>query len=382
MFTHIKLKNFKAIKNLDLPLSPITAFIGPNDSGKSSILQAIHIAMQLAWGKDCKDIFIDDWQLKQLQTKNISIPIYLEFDGKSSSVASFKWHFTLEDDILSDEYYDIKGQKNFSIKHSKSILLDTFQSSLIIHGFAYLHFNSNKLKQPSYSEEEQPELQTDGSNLPSVLSAMQGLYRDRFEELEKRFIEIVPTIKRILIGPAMVFKDEFETIRINNDIVTRKISRRYTGHCLYVDTISGDRIPAAHISDGSILILGYLAALFAQSPTNLLGKKQPTLLLIEEPETGIHPKSLKIVMETFRNCPDRDDVQILMTSHSPYLIDFLEPEEIVLTRRENGYTETARLDELPDIRKWLENLSPGELWTMGGEDELMEKIRQKRGGNG
>ena len=70
-----------------------------------------------------------------------------------------------------------------------------------------------------------------------------------------------------------------------------------------------------------------------------------------------------------------------MTSHSPYLIDFLEPEEIVLTRRENGYTETARLDELPDIRRWLENLSPGELWTMGGEDELMERIRQKRGGN-
>ena len=302
---------------------------------------------------------------------------------KSSKIDTFQWGFKLKkyelkkhEEIfkLTEEFYDFNGKYEVPDIHL-GFSGFSYQSpvSRIIASAEYLHFNHNKLKQPSYSEEEQPKLQSDGSNLPSVLAAMQGLNRDRFEELEKRFIEIVPTIKRILIGPAPVVKDEVEHIRIDNDVVTRKTSRRYTGHCLYVDTVSGDRIPAAHISDGSILILGYLTVLFAE--------KRPNLLLIEEPETGIHPKSLKIVMDTFRSCPNRDNVQILMTSHSPYLIDFLEPEEIVLTRRENGYTETARLDELPDIRKWLENLSPGELWTMGGEDELMQRIRQKRGGN-
>jgi len=375
MFTHIKLQNFKAIKSLDLPLSPITAFIGPNDSGKSSILQAIHLATQIAAVKKIDNILIGDWELEELQSRKIDTPISIEIEGKSAEIDFFNWSFILENDALSEEYYDINGQKNHSTKtHSQSMLFNSFKLKKIIKSVAYLHFDSNKLKQPSYWEEDQPQLQSDGSNLPSVLAAIQGLERDRFEELEKRFTEIVPTIKRILIGPAPVVKDEVENIRIDNEVVTRKTSRRYTGHCLYVDTVSGDRIPAAHISDGSILILGYLTVLFAE--------KRPNLLLIEEPETGIHPKSLKIVMETFRNCPNRDNVQILMTSHSPYLIDFLEPEEIVLTRRENGYTETARLDELPDIRKWLENLSPGELWTMGGEDELMEKIRQKRGGNG
>ncbi len=377
MFTHIKLQNFKAIKSLDLPLSPITAFIGPNDSGKSSILQAIHLATQVAISNKLNklnNILIGDWQLDQLQTKNVYEPIFFEFDGKffDSEIMSFQWSFKLE-----KQKFEILNQK---LHYDKKILniaegiASNRKLRLKINFAEYLHFNPNKLKQPSYSEKERSKLQSDGSNLPSVLAAMQGLERDRFEELEKRFIEIVPTIKRILIGPAPVVKDEVENIRIGDDVVSRKTSRRYTGHCLYVDTVSGDRIPAAHISDGSMLILGYLTVLFSEN--------RPNLLLIEEPETGIHPKSLKIVMETFRNCPDRDNVQILMTSHSPYLIDFLEPEEIVLTRRENGYTETARLDELPDIRKWLENLSPGELWTMGGEDELMERIRQKRGGNG
>jgi len=380
MFTHIKLKNFKAIKSLDLPLSPITAFIGPNDSGKSSILQAIHLATQIAILNKLENILIGDWQLEQLQTQNVYEPISFEFDGKfsDSERASFQWSFGLEKqkfELLNEKYhYNIDDKLDGKPLNTSERTVLYIKSRLKIKSAEYLHFNSNKLKQPSYSEEVQPELQSDGSNLPSVLAAMQGLDRDRFQELEKRFIEIVPTIKRILVGPAPVVKDEVENIRIDNEVVTRKTSRRYTGHRLYVDTVSGDRIPAAHVSDGSILILGYMTVLFAE--------KRPNLLLIEEPETGIHPKSLKIVMETFRNCPNRDNVQILMTSHSPYLIDFLEPEEIVLTRRENGYTETARLDEVPDIRRWLENLSPGELWTMGGEDELMEKIRQKRGGNG
>jgi predicted ATPase len=129
------------------------------------------------------------------------------------------------------------------------------------------------------------------------------------------------------------------------------------------------------MSDGSMILLGYLAALLAEP--------RPNLILLEEPENGIHPYALEPLVAFFRDClAQSEDLQILMSSHSPYLVDPLKAQEVILTRRnEEGFTEAACLDGLPDMEQWLENLSPGELWTMGGEDELIRRIRQRGGGD-
>ena len=112
-----------------------------------------------------------------------------------------------------------------------------------------------------------------------------------------------------------------------------------------------------------------------------MADSRPNLVLLEEPENGIHPRALKPFMYFLRNCLDQENIQILVTSHSPYLVDYLSPEETFLTRRKSGFTEAVRMDKLPDINNWMENLSIGELWTMGGEDELIRRITDNKADN-
>jgi hypothetical protein len=303
-------------------------------------------------------------------------------EGSIPNGTDFAWSFQLdgaaEDQrMLRHERCVIDGQDKGGgnqLPHSQ-LRQQTPALSRTLEATVLLQFDLDRLKRPSYFDEGTPQLQAGGYGLPSVLATMQGLVRERFEELERRFVAMVPTMQRILIGPGPVFRKETETIRIDDQAVTRLVDRRYTGHHLFFDTVSGQRIPAAQASDGSVILLGYLAVLLSDPP--------PHLVLIEEPEHGIHPQALGPLIQFFRDCLTANaDLQILMTSHSPYLVDHLKPDEVVLTRRnEEGYTEAATLKDLPDVERWLENLSPGELWTMGGEDDLIQRIRQG-GGDG
>lgn len=378
MLTHVSIMNYKPIRHLELDLEPLTVFIGPNDSGKSSILQAVHSAAQIARGQDLEGIFTGANRLDKVRNQATDEPISFDLHGRTPDSGSFRWSFKLvsardAQPALVHEGWSIDDQmQEVPVAHPHS----AFPTANRVVGWAmYLHFAPDSLKQPSYSEIGFPHLERDGSGLPSVLDTMLGLSRDHFEELEERFVEMVPTVRRILVAPEPVFRNDEETIRIDDQAVTRTVRRRYTGHHLYFDTVSGQRIPAQQMSDGSMILLGYLTA--------LLSEPQPKLFLIEEPESGLHPHALEPLVGFFRDClAQSEDLQILMSSHSPYLVDHLKAQELILTRRnKEGFTEAARLSELPDIERWLENLSPGELWTMGGEEELIRRIRQKEGGN-
>ena len=62
------------------------------------------------------------------------------------------------------------------------------------------------------------------------------------------------------------------------------------------------------------------------------------------------------------------ELQIIATSHSPYLLDHLKPEEVRLTTlREDGSAACARLDQHPEFEKWKDEMSPGEFWSTVGE---------------
>jgi hypothetical protein len=67
------------------------------------------------------------------------------------------------------------------------------------------------------------------------------------------------------------------------------------------------------------------------------------------------------------------EMQIVATSHSPYLLDHLRPEEVRLTTlRDDGSVACGRLDAHPDFDKWKETMTPGEFWSLVGEKWLVE----------
>lgn len=127
---------------------------------------------------------------------------------------------------------------------------------------------------------------------------------------------------------------------------------------------NGHSIRAAHASDGLLLTLAYLTLLFLPQP--------PRLILVEEPENGIHPKRLQDVLTMLRQfLSEHPRTQILLTTHSPYLLDCFQPHEVTLCRKEaDGSVSLHPLKGMPEVQKQLTVFGLGEIWTAEGDDAL------------
>jgi predicted ATPase len=127
-------------------------------------------------------------------------------------------------------------------------------------------------------------------------------------------------------------------------------------------------VPAANASEGALLLTAFLA--LAHGAT-------PEILLIEEPENGMHPSRLEVVMSLLRKISEGEvgsrPRQVIVTTHSPLLLGYVKPEEVRIFRRdpERG-TEITPLSAVPDLDR-LRTLSAGDLWyflTEGGNIEV------------
>jgi predicted ATPase len=110
-------------------------------------------------------------------------------------------------------------------------------------------------------------------------------------------------------------------------------------------------------------MLAYLVLLMDPNPRPLLG--------IEEPENGLHPKLLQILAEELRAHARGEfsgrSSQVLVSSHSPYFIDSLEPKELwVMERSEDGFADVKRADRLEKVPHFMEAGGKlGDLWYEG-----------------
>ncbi len=107
-----------------------------------------------------------------------------------------------------------------------------------------------------------------------------------------------------------------------------------------------------HLSDGSIRFICLATALLNPVP--------PSVIVIDEPELGLHPEAIRILGELIRDAAKR--TQIIVATQSPLLLDQFSIEDIVVVNRREGQSVFERL-HLADFDEWLENYSVGELWS-------------------
>jgi predicted ATPase len=114
---------------------------------------------------------------------------------------------------------------------------------------------------------------------------------------------------------------------------------------------------ARFASDGTLKMLAYLILLYDPEPPPFIG--------IEEPENFLHPRLLHHVGEECRAACAR--TQLLVTTHSPFFLGALRPEEVrVLWRDQEGHTRTRRVDEVPGVSEFVEaGATLGDLWMEG-----------------
>ena len=128
----------------------------------------------------------------------------------------------------------------------------------------------------------------------------------------------------------------------------------------------GFDIPARQASDGVMLVLAYLTILYLPEP--------PNFLLIEEPENGIHPKRLEAVFSILRTLTEEQGrTQVIMTTHSPYVLDLFQPEEVTLCRMNSaGEVEVKSLADSLQVVRQQKLFTLGEIWTGEGDDALFD----------
>jgi hypothetical protein len=116
------------------------------------------------------------------------------------------------------------------------------------------------------------------------------------------------------------------------------------------------KVPGWLLSTGTLRILAILAALRHPDP--------PPLLVIEEVENGLDPRTIHLLVEEIRAAITAQTTQVILTTHSPYLLDLLDLSHIIVTERVNGEPTFVRPDE-DSLQAWTRSFSPGRLYTMG-----------------
>ena len=124
-------------------------------------------------------------------------------------------------------------------------------------------------------------------------------------------------------------------------------------------------IPASEVSQGLLVYFAFLCIVHRDDA--------PAVLLIEEPENGVHPLRLHEIVSLLRTLTERG-VQILLTTHSPDLLNACKPEELLVFRRPrpDSGTEIRRLPA--DFERRAMRSTMGEIWASSGEEGLLDML--------
>jgi predicted ATPase len=116
-------------------------------------------------------------------------------------------------------------------------------------------------------------------------------------------------------------------------------------------------------SDGTLRILGILAALYQDPPRKLIA--------IEEPELTIHPGAMSVLWEEIESAAERS--QIILTTHSPDLLDMCRAEQLRVVEKVRGITEIGPIAE--EQKKIIQQrlFAPGQLLRAHGLHRVWEE---------
>lgn len=105
------------------------------------------------------------------------------------------------------------------------------------------------------------------------------------------------------------------------------------------------------LSDGTLRFICLTTALLQPNP--------PSTIIIDEPELGLHPYAIEILAELIKSVSRK--TQLIISTQSPSLVDYFEPEDIIVVNREKGASSFKRLNK-GELAVWLDDYSLGDLW--------------------
>ncbi len=238
------------------------------------------------------------------------------------------WETKLQD-IQAEEPFDEIDRQFAQIVQRYASLVVRMLRDCSVYQFHNTSDSSNFKKR--WDAEDNNTLHTHGGNLAAVLHRLEHEDIKRFEMICRQISRILPVFDRFQIEESH-----------------GKVSLRWKAKGM-------DKSFGAHLtSDGSLRFFALVTLL------NLPPEMLPGILLLDEPELGLHPAAVALVGGMIRALAE--ERQIIVATQSPLLVDAFDLDEIVVVELQDGRTQFKRLD--PDAyRVWLDdNFTTGELW--------------------
>ena len=389
-------KNYKCLGEIDIPLTPIHVLIGQNDAGKTSLLEAM-AAFFASSQTDLMSIFPEPWSGRELVFQGgfeTSVDLWGEWaattgEDTSTPDPKLRYGFPVEFSprgkgcLTKTDWIEREGERSelrpegaprtetglnmiAQGKLHRSVGAEAFDtvSRLLkpIHTYA---FDAKVMAIPAAIDLNRKfRLDRDGFGLATLLGDILEYDAEQFVHLRKQFCDYFPQFKTVRI------ESEEALSRTPGENGTH-VWGRAVGKAIYFETKNGAKLRAQQASDGVILFLGFLALAHLPEP--------PNLLLIEEPENGIYPTRLGEVITLLKEIASRTDgvrfPQIIISTHSPYVLSFFEPEEVTFLSRPAddpaGPVRARPLRDAPNIHERMGGeFYLGELWYNLSEKEL------------
>ncbi|WP_395853966.1 AAA family ATPase [Cystobacter fuscus] len=386
MIQKVSFRNFKAYRSLDLELEPFTVLVGPNASGKTTLLQGLHLATGLAGNRE--GVLSEpversalssygskeptDWRLSGVWGGTAGIvQVSVEPLAKAATMTGQWAGVNFQAKMGLDE--PTAGQLVIKQMFSKSpddAVPPDFQDALL--ATSILRFEAQALAKASYSEEQIPEIDGRGDGLASLLAYLKLSQDEVFDGIEQALKQIVPSVRRIRIERAAVERTTLRTIALDEQRHQVPEQQTLWGNRVVLDMRGAKGVAADSAGEGTLMVLGLL--------TVLMGPSKPRLVLLDDIELNLHPVAQGKLIETLRTLQKRDpELQIIATSHSPFILNYLKPEEVRMTfLAENGFARCEKLTAHPEFERWKDLMSPGEFWSTVGES-WVEKVETPAG---
>ncbi len=375
MIDIVRFKNFKALRDVSIPLERLTMLVGPNASGKTSVLQGLDYLFFLRY-RDA-DFFRKERDFQVLRSRGAgddsavvihgggkwpqgSGSIDLSLSPLEESRAMWAMKAT-----CGDQSFSCDEREHDEERYREPTLLEEMTPAIDL-----LRLDAVKLARPSYSTTLVPRIEPDGEGLAAVLAELLITRSEDFRRIEEALHTVIPSVERIRLERAPVTRSEVQQITINGRTTTSPVEREYVGHRIVFDMRGAPSLPAHGASEGTLITLGILTA--------IISRKGPHLVLLDDLERAIHPRAIAELVAQLRQLLALfPDLQIVATSHSPYLVDHLAPEEVrLMITDEGGSVMCARLSDHPELSRWKEFMRAGEIWSMVGEEWVRDRGAQ------
>ena len=375
----LKVRNFRALREIEIrDLTPMTVLLGPNGSGKSTVFDVFAFlsecfasGLRRAWDRrgrarelgtrDAEGPITIELQYRE-RPRTPLITYHLEVDERGGAPevvhewlrwkrggygAPFRFleyrsglgraiggespdaeDRRLEIPLKSPDLLAVNALGQFQ-DHPRVAALRDF-----IMGWHVSYLSAESVRsQPEAGPQER--LTATGDNLANVVQYLSEQHPSRLADIFDRLRRRVPRVERVLT----------ETMPDGRLLLQVK------------DAPFSHPVPARFASDGTLKMLAYLVLLYDPEPPPFIG--------IEEPENFLHPRLLPELAEECRAASER--TQLLVTTHSPFFLNALSPEEVqVLWRAETGHTQVRRVADLPNVATFMnEGALLGDLWMEG-----------------